>query len=131
MSLNDLMEFDHVVYSDGHGNVASVRLHDWQHWAPAPYVDLDADGQMISLDPNDIHDLGDWKLLNGFSGQDRYHGPIMHESEFVGGDLEIHIRYHAGYYVVVEITGIGPLETDTDGPDLVGWAVAYRESEGS
>lgn len=124
MTLNDLMEFDHVVYSDGLGNVT-----DWvtgEFWAPAPYVDLDADGQMVSLDPRDIHDQGDWGLLNGFSGQDGYAGPIMHESEYVGGALERHIRENAGYYVVVEVMGFGP---DDDGEsESCGWAVAYREA---
>jgi hypothetical protein len=118
-TLNDLMEFYHVVTSDGEGNVTDGPS---SLYAPQPYVDLNSEGQMISLSPADIHDLGEWTLLDGFSGQHGYSGPIMHESEFVGGGLERHIRENAGYYAVVEITGIGGDDDD----NCVGWAVAFR-----
>ncbi len=133
MDLNDLMDFDHVVYSDGNGNVTSAPTPRERYlWAPTPFVDLDADGQMISLAPGDIHDLGEWTLLDGFSGQQGYGGPIMHPSEYVGGGLERYIRENAGYYVAVEVTGIREFSEDAeiDGEmDSVGWAVAYREVE--
>jgi hypothetical protein len=125
-SLNEYMEFDHIVRSDGEGNVSDAG--DWCWYAPQPFVELDADGQMVSLDPADIYDLGGWKLLNGFSGQYLYSGPIMHESEYVGGRLETYIRENAGFYVCVEITGMYPSEDDGE-PECVGWAVAYRELE--
>lgn len=128
-SLNDLMEFDHVVYSDGRGNVTD-NLVSFRTYAPQPYVDLDAEGQMTTLGVEGIHDLGEWALLNGFSGQDRYGGPIMHPSEFVGGGLERYIRENAGFYVVVEVTGIKEFSEDAeiDGEmECVGWAVAYKE----
>lgn len=129
MTLNDLMEFDHIVHSDGLGNVVGFDEHGCaggRLWAPAPHVDLDEDGQMVSLDPAEIHNLGRWTLLNGFSGQDGYSGPIMHESEYVGGGLERHIRETAGFYACVIVTGIRPTIYDPD-DDIVGWAVAYME----
>ena len=79
--LNDLMEFDHViaVWPDGSitepTGVYAPDLHNGE---------LEGD---------------DWTLLDGFSGQDRYSGPIMHASEFIGGGLERHIRENPGLYV--------------------------------
>lgn len=127
MTLNDHMEFGHVVYSDGRGNVESRNCTpSGPVWAPEPYVDLDENGQMISLDPNEVHGLDDWTLLDGFSGQYRYSGPIMHSSEFVGGALEKHIRNTPGYYAAVIVRGIGPDPDDIE-DDIVGWAVAHWE----
>ena len=122
-SLNDLMEFDHPVVSDGNGNVTDAPSGVY---APEVSVDLDDEGQMTSLDPSDIYVSSPWMLLNGFSGQDRYPGPIMHPSEFVGGGLETYIRENPGVYATVVVTGIGGPEDDDN---AVGWAVAYMPKE--
>ena len=122
-SLNDLMDFDHPVVSDGNGNVTDAPSNIY---APEVSVDLDDEGQMTSLDPSDIYVSDPWMLLSGFSGQDRYPGPIMHPSEFVGGGLETYIRENPGVYATVVVTGIGGPEEDDD---AVGWAVAYIPKE--
>jgi hypothetical protein len=64
-------------------------------------------------------------LLDGFSGQYGYSGPIMHPSEFIGGGMERHIRETPGLYVAVVVTD---LDVDDGDDDAVGWAVAYREA---
>jgi hypothetical protein len=125
-SLNDLMEFDHPVVSDGNGNVTDAPSGIY---APEVYVDLDESGQMTSLDPSDISISPPWTLLNGFSGQQGYPGPIMHDSEFIGGGLESYIRENPGVYVAVVVTGLGGDENDDDND--VGWAIAYQPGVGS
>lgn len=66
-TLNDLLEFDHVVIVAEDGTVSDTpRDVD----APSLY-----DGEL---------DDASWSMLDGYSGQDRYSGPIMHNSEFVG-----------------------------------------------
>lgn len=119
-NLNDFMEFDRVVEVGSGGEVSPAP----GVWGPEQvWVELDDDGQMVSLDPADIHIEGrGWKLLNGFSGQHGYSGPIMHPSEVVGGGLERYIKSHPGRYVVVEVQG---RDDETDCWESVGWAVAY------
>lgn len=118
VSLNKVMEFGHVVQSDGRG-----KITDMDGIGPEiVYLLLDADGQ--SLD-DDILDMPEgWELLTGFTGQDSYHGPVMHPSEYVGGRMGSHIRENAGYYCAVMVDGF-PEENGESVP--IGWAVAYRE----
>lgn len=103
-TLNDVMEFDHViqVHDDGSitepGGIYAPNLVD------------------------DELDSADWRLLNGYSGQYGYSGPIMHNSEYIGGRMEREIRSTPGLYVAV-------VSYYLDGEiDAEGWAVAYRET---
>lgn len=100
--LNDIMEIDHVIeVTDSgeiieRGDVYAPDLHDSQ---------LDDDT---------------WSLMNGYSGQYGYSGPIMHSSEFVGGRMERDIRDTPGLYVsLVDYLSDGEPE---------GWAVAFKEN---
>jgi hypothetical protein len=84
LALSDLMEFDHPItvtddgrVTDGPANLYAPNLYD---------DDLDSDS---------------WELLNGYSGQDRYAGPIMHPSEFIGGGMARDILDTPGTYVAV------------------------------
>lgn len=108
MDLNAIMEFDHV-----------VRVHD--------------DGTVTAEDgiygPNLLDDDLDgpgWTLLDGYSGQDRYSGPIMHDSEFIGGQMAEDILSEPGVYVVIA-TYYSP-ETDDDDLVCEGWAVARKNA---
>lgn len=87
-ALSDLMEFDHpiTVHADG-------RITDGPAGVYAP--DL--------LDVIDAADFQSdtWELMSGYSGQDRYAGPIMHDSEFIGGGLARDILTTPGTYVAV------------------------------
>jgi hypothetical protein len=122
VALNDKMEFHHVVQVHADGSVTDGPAG---LYAPEVYVELDADGQMVSLNPNDIQIDKGWTLLNGYSGQDRYRGPIMHDSEYIGGGMERDILAEPGIYVAVTVIGLRPRGEQRD-DDLVGWAVARR-----
>lgn len=122
-NLNDVMTFGHVieVMADG-----TVRDSD-EYGPEALYVSLDEDGQMTEDAPDMTWDWCEWELLQGFTGQYGYNGPIMHPSEFIGGGLARYILENPGLYVAVIIDGLMP---DADGePEPVGWAVAYKPSE--
>lgn len=101
-TLNDRMEFDHVIEVLPSGEV--VDRNDI--YAPSLY-----DGEL---------DAKGWSLLNGWSGQDRYAGPIMHASEFIGGGMARWILETPGVYVALV-----DYDDDDDGP--TGWAVATRD----
>jgi len=122
MRLNDVMEFDHVVQVHPDGSVTDGPAGIY---APEVTVDLDSEGSMISLNPADIHLDSGWTLLNGYSGQHGYPGPIMDDAEFIGGGMERDILATPGVYVVVVVTGLRPDGQTTD-DDLVGWAVARK-----
>ena len=67
---------------------------------------------------------GSWELLNGYSGQDSYPGPIMHDSEYIGGQLEKDILATPGVYVLIAATW-SPEGDDPDAEyEYEGWAVA-------
>lgn len=125
-TLNDLMTFGHVVYSDGNGNVTD-EYDDTVYGPEIIYAETDDDGQLTG-DPVDMAGYGDWELLKGFSNEETsFMTEILHASEFIGGGLERHIRENAGYYVAVMVDTYG--EEDDNGEDRsVGWAVAFRES---
>jgi hypothetical protein len=83
-ALSDLMEFDHPITVTDDGRVIDGPAGVY---APDLYDDdLDSDS---------------WELLNGYSGQDRYAGPIMHPSEFIGGGMARDILSEPGTYVAV------------------------------
>ena len=113
-TLNDVMEFDHVIQVDEFGTVTDAP----GLYAPEVYVICDSDGQMI--DGPHIGGRGSWEFMDGYSGQDRYSGPIMHASEFIGGRMERDILATPGTYVVVVV--VDPDDLD----DPVGWAVLRR-----
>jgi hypothetical protein len=134
-TLNDLMDFGHVVYSDGNGNVTDQHT-DGPQFAPegiTDYLDNDASSS------DDFEPLPDgWELLDGFSGQQGYRGPVMHSSEVIAGHLERHIRSTPGYFVALVVTGIHEDDCTCSAPDYCkyagdnavesddyGWAVAH------
>ncbi len=88
------------------------------------------DGQYVpeSLpDDVDARELADivahdgWELVNGYSGQHGYRGPVMHASEYIGGRLAAHILATPGDYAVATV-----YDLDTGEPS--GWVVLFRES---
>jgi hypothetical protein len=105
--LNEIMEFDHVirVLPDG-----SIQERVEGVYAPELY-----DGELAPSDEEN-----GWWLMNGYSGQHGYSGPIMHQSEFIGGGMERDIRNTPGLYVA-----LANMPTDGDMEEITGWAVAY------
>jgi hypothetical protein len=116
MHLNDIMSFDHVVQSDGNGNITDVPLV----WAPEV---IDSEG---TLSQHPDHD--GWHVLNGWSGQSFYAGPVMHPSEYIGGGLADFIYSTEGQYVALVVYDISDTDdSDTDGKyDAIGWVIAMR-----
>jgi hypothetical protein len=113
-TLSDIMEFDHVIQVHADGSITEPR----GIWAP----DLH-DGEL---------DGDDWSQLDGFTGQDRYSGPIMHASEYIGGGLERYIRENPGYYVSLVDYPVCDDDCEYcngDGCEPDGWAIAHRETE--
>lgn len=121
-TLNDRMEFDHVIQVHADGTITEPR----NVWAPDVMVDTDADGSILGQHERDMIEsvrAQGWELLAGFTGQHGYRGPLMHASEFVGAGLERHIRETPGLYVCVIVRTY----EDSELGDADCWAVAYRE----
>lgn len=107
-NLNTFMEFDCVirVHEDG-----TVERADGIY-APSLYDDeLDSDK---------------WTMMNGYSGQYGYRGPIMHNSEFIGGGMAKDILAEPGVYVA--LVSYYTVDED-DENDVEGWAVAKLNEE--
>ena len=109
LPLNEIMEFDHVIEVHEDGSIT----HRDDLWAPDLW-----DGELES---------DKWTLMGGYSGQDRYSGPVMHNSEYIGGGMERDIRETPGVYVAV-VCYWSPTDDDEweDGDETIveGWAVA-------
>jgi len=104
MDLNNVMEFDHVIEVHVDGSVTDAPTGIW-----GPEL---CDGELLQ---GGTAGTG-WTLMNGYSGQYNYRGPIMHASEFIGGKMAHDILSEPGFYVAL-----------TDNAD--GWAVARKDSE--
>jgi hypothetical protein len=87
-ALSDLMEFEHPITVTDDGRVIDGPAGVY---APDLYDD--------ELSAGSIGDR--WELLNGYSGQQSYAGPIMHPSEFIGGGMARDILAEPGTYVAV------------------------------
>ena len=131
-SLNDQMDFDHVIRITEAGTVEQLPRDEYVY-APEVIVEcLDDDAGSITREAEErmiesVKEQG-WELMTGYTGQYSYNGPIMHVSEFVGGGLEDAIRATPGLYVVVEPTGLYPSEEaeEAHGDQPIGWVVARK-----
>lgn len=108
VKLNEVMDFDHVVEVHPDGSVTD---------GPAGIY-----APEISWEEQDVTPQG-WSLLNGYSGQFWYSGPIMHPSEYIGGRMEWDILAEPGVYVALVVDSY-PEGVEESEP--VGWAVAKR-----
>jgi hypothetical protein len=106
--LNRLMETDHVVQVHPDGTVTDAP--------PSVYAPELHDGELMQGGTTGTG----WTLMDGYSNQHSYSGPIMHPSEFIGGGLERDIRAEPGYYVTL-------VDHPSDGGEPDGWAVARKD----
>jgi hypothetical protein len=104
--LSNVMEFDHVIQVNEDGTVT----HRPDIYAPSLYDDA------LSSDK--------WELLNGYSGQDRYSGPVMHNSEQLAGGIARDILAKPGVYVAIVACWSPDEDDDSEETTLEGWAVA-------
>lgn len=113
--LDKVMEFDHVIRVHEDGTVSEPD----GFWAPNLLdYELDTKG---------------WTLFtHGYSGQWNYSGPVMHDSEYIGGDLATDILSNPGLYVAVvcyhtcECDGEDHHEEECE-TTTEGWAIARRD----
>jgi hypothetical protein len=114
--LNDKMEIDHVIRVDVNGEVSDTT---------GIYAPSLLDGEL---------DGSEWSFFSaGYSGQYSYSGPIMHDSEYIGGGLEFDILSTPGVYAAVA----SYYSADPDGNECgddeelygEGWAVVRLDDE--
>lgn len=109
MNLNDIMEFDHVIRVGENGEVTDVQ----GIYAPNLF--------------DEELDSADWEFFSvGYTRQDGYSGPIMHNSEFIGGRLERDILETPGVYVAL-VSYYSPEDGEED-TYAEGWAIARLRS---
>ena len=71
---------------------------------------------------------GPWEPVTGYSGQDRYSGPVMHNSEYLGGAMLRDMLEQPGIYVQVPCYWTEEDETD-EGPTIEGWMLLRLKDE--
>jgi hypothetical protein len=102
-NLSQEMDFDHVIRVDENGNVTYPDIN-----TPELFDDEVSSG---------------WTLLDGYSGQYMYSGPIMHSSEFIGGRMAKDILTTPGIYVAL----VNYLSDNEIDDAIDGWAVAKKD----
>lgn len=128
----------HVFTADEGGHIVSRTLDDLLG-LDAPPVQVNADGTVSDdaanayrspeLHGTDAEIKSDaaaqgWDLLEGYTGQYAYRGPVMHPSESIGGRMAEDILSTPGVYVAVAVDGAFGLPVDAAEDLPVGWAVA-------
>jgi hypothetical protein len=118
-NLRNVMDFDHVieVHEDGTVTDAASAI-----WAPEVSV-VGGDYRNPAIDAQSGRV---WSLMTGYSGQYLYHGPIMHDSEYIGGRMADDILSEPGVYVAVVVSD-NDAATEDETPDA-GWAVAKLDN---
>jgi hypothetical protein len=128
-SLNDIMEFDHVIQVLEDGTI----LDEVEGvWAPEIHSDAEWDeyGDAHVSDANErdlvtyVRTQG-WDLFQGRVSHGVSLGPVIDSSYFIGGSLEERIRETPGYWVAVTVD-VQPDDEDAESQPH-GWALAHRE----
>lgn len=145
-TLNAAMEFDHVIRVAAGGTVSDSPLD--------PYFDLHVVETSEGHWEDEFSIPEGWELLRGYTGQYGYSGPVMHQSEYIGGGMAEHILETPGDYValVVESEDLHQWQRDYDGAgewcpkcgdtkdkdnkdslchgaEPAGWAVAFKPAD--
>lgn len=113
------MAFDHVFTLHPDGSITEPE----GVWAPSVYDDPHAD---IMIDDDG------WHAITGLTGQDRYHGAVMHASEYVGfgvAGVMWQMAIDAEEPVTFTLVTVEclPDDDDDDPPEPAGWAILYRD----
>lgn len=115
MKLSQKMDFDHV-----------VEIRPWGE-------NLGAIGKRAITDRPDLYapnllddelDSSEWEFFSGgYTRQDSYSGPVMHNSEFIGGKLESDMLEECGIFCAV-VAHWTPDEEDSEEETIEeGWAI--------
>jgi hypothetical protein len=124
-ALNEIMEFDHVIQVHEDGTVTDAPDLGYDTFEPTLTGD-----SATGLEELESHPMAKrpWALMtHGYTGQYGYSGPLMHDSESIGGQLEDDILAQPGLYVAVYCTWYGDASEDTEDA-IEGWAVAFKEA---
>lgn len=114
-TLSEIMDFDHVIRVNADRSIEDVE----GIYAPEAF-------EPDSLSTVLVEGRRTWHLLfAGWSGQDRYTGPWMHDSENFSDGMTEEILSNPGVYVCIYAT----YPADEDDPDngetmIEGWTVA-------
>jgi len=109
-TLNDIMDLDHVIEVLEDGSINT----DTELYAPSITA---TEGEEPDVDAAE-----EWQLLSGYTGQYSYNGPVMHDSEYIGGRLAADILAKPGFYVAVPVVW---LDVPEDEDNMEGWVVAH------
>jgi hypothetical protein len=112
---------------------------------PDPFKDVEfespfevtEDGRVIpahgvyapELFDEELSPAGTWDFITGYSGQDRYSGPIMHNSEYLGGGMARDTLGWPGTYCLVaaywscDDSCTDPAICEAEHPYQEGWAL--------
>lgn len=133
-TLNAHVEFDspfrvHPGNVITHGDVPNGR----DYWTPEL---LDGDMERAHAD--------NWELLEGYTGQYGYNGPVMHDSETLSGGLARDVLNEPGVYVVIasnynpdpdepcdygDCPGKGGTDCEHEPESIIeGWAIARHRN---
>lgn len=106
-TLSEWMEFDHPIRVLPDGTV----------------TDDDMDNIHAPELMDEVIYSDEWEFFStGYTGQHGYKGPILHNSEQIGGGLERDILASPGVYVAV-VAAWTPEGNEEEGSTLEGWAV--------
>lgn len=111
--LNSKVEFD-IPFEVVNGEVRGTDIN-----GPSVYF-VEGDGPDIEIDSRD-----DWEPVDGWSGQYRYSGPIMHPSEYLGGAMARYVLENPGIYCVTEV--IDMEEDPEESSDPIGWILLKKK----
>lgn len=114
-TVNDLVEFDCPFRVTEDGQVETGPIEGV--YAPEVYFDGTPGGGGVDIGSDE------WSAWStGYTGQWSYSGPVMHDSEFIGGRLERDLLDDPGVYVVTSVECLGSDEA-------AGWIVLKHEQE--
>ena len=116
-------EFDHVYLIDGLGIITDNAQGEY-----APDISHDEEHDVLVNGHVARYAPGEWRVLTGHTGQDRYHGAVMHPSEQWGNWAiqDLASRAEEDGYVAFCIVEVRNDEGDYPAGDPIGWAVAYK-----
>jgi hypothetical protein len=128
-NLNDVMEFSHIIRVGEGGKVSDSPLSLYVDEAVRMYLKDDETEHW----EDDFNIPEGWDLMTGYSGQDRYSGPVMHASESIGGRMARDILEAPGDYVALVVEcDCGGVRCDIEvGCDCepAGWVVMRKLAE--
>jgi hypothetical protein len=127
-SLNDIMNFDHVIRVMPDGTVEDGPKGVYAPDLTMGYVDDDAHSITDEHEKDFVSQAKaeGWDILRGWTGQYAYHGICMHPSEYIGGALEEHVLDNPGLWVAITIEQYIEGQEQSE---CAGWTLAYKLDE--